>query len=180
MLGNMNIEMRQANMADVPALVSILQEAAEFKASQDDNIWGSDPFTAEKVEGMVTDGDTHIASVNGHAAGSVTLPWSDERKWGPGKGNDGRALYIHRMAVNNRFRGRYRVGELMIVWAGAQVLRANREYLRLDCSYDNPRLSAYYERRGFKEVERKDLDNSTGTKNPQIPVYKVALFQKSV
>lgn len=166
----MNIELRPAALSDVPDLVTILRESSEFKVSQGDELWTPTPFTTEEVTEIVVSGNTHVASIASQAIGSVVLMWNDARMWGPEKGNDNQAAYIHRLAIKDGFRGQG-LGELIVAWASAEAFRDNRRLLRLDCSYENPKLCSYYQRMGFKEVGRKELHN---------PRYTPAFYEKSI
>lgn len=164
------IQIRPAAMDDVPELVTILQEAKTLKNSKGDNTWGPYPFTTTEVAETVAIGNTYVAAVDGQPAATIDLAWNDARMWGPDKGNDNQAAYIHRIAVRQAYRGQH-VGELILAWAAAEAIRAERPLLRLDCSYQNRKLCSIYEAMGFKEVGRKDLSG---------PDYSVAFYEKPV
>lgn len=173
----MALEIFSAAPEDALALATLMQEAADFKLSRGDILWGPEPFTTEEALSMIATGNVYVARIDGYLAGSTVLTWEDERMW-DAKGLDQDAAYIHRLASGDKFRGQ-RVGEIIVSWVSDRAREARRPYLRLDCEYDSA-LSAYYERLGFQEVERVDRPASKGARNPNNPVYKAALYQKSI
>ena len=175
----MSLKVTPATSENTPALHSILEEARAFKESLGDDIWGPAPFTLEEVDGMVASGNMYVAVIDGEIAVAFALQQSDERMWGPDRGNDGQATYIHRLAVRERFRGQ-KLGEQILDWAIDRTKEEGRSFVRLDCSYENRGLCTYYERRGFQEVERIDRPKSAGARNPHNPVYRATLYQKRV
>jgi ribosomal protein S18 acetylase RimI-like enzyme len=178
MFKSMSFEIYQAVPSDAPELAAVLQQAANFKLEHGDKLWGPKPFTVDEAEAMIDSGNAYIARVDGVVAVSTLLTWSDERMWGSVKGNDNQAGYIHRLSTADHFR-RQGMGRRVIAWVEEQVKIAERPFVRLDCGYDTP-LSSYYESIGFQEVERVDRPRSDGARNPDNPVYKAGLFQKSV
>jgi GNAT superfamily N-acetyltransferase len=64
------------------------------------------------------------------------------------------AFYVHKLAVRRDRAGRG-IGAAVVEWANAEAAEAGREFLRLDCLGDNPRIRDYYEDLGFQH--RGDL-----------------------
>ena len=52
--------------------------------------------------------------------------------------------------------------------------------IRLDCSYTNQLLCDYYKKEGFKELRRLDIPRKSSARDLRDPIYKVALFQRSL
>jgi ribosomal protein S18 acetylase RimI-like enzyme len=165
----MSFEMIKATPVHAPDLRLNLEEARDFKCSLGDMVWSDKPFTLADAEEIIAKGSTYVALLDGQVAGSVALTWQDPRMWGE-QGLDEQAGYIHRLATRGAFRGQG-VGRRVVSWVCEQVQEASRPYVRLDCSYDNPGLCAYYEAQGFTEVGRKELFD---------PYYAVAFYQKEV
>jgi ribosomal protein S18 acetylase RimI-like enzyme len=84
------------------------------------------------------------------------LIWSDVETWGM---DDGKAGYIHTLAVHRRASGR-NVGRAAIDLAHDEVIRNGRHLVRLDCVSHNQFLKRYYEGIGFTFV-REATVNST-------------------
>lgn len=164
----MSFEVMPATMADVEDLALILQEAAAFKLSQGDTIWGRYAFTKDEAADIIAGGETYIARIDQQPAASVRLLWDDVRMWGPEKGADNQAAYIHRLATRNSFRGQG-IGGRVLAWAGSRAQETGRPYLRLDCPAQNQKLCAYYLSQGFSFVGQEVRDN-----------YAPAFFEKTI
>jgi GNAT superfamily N-acetyltransferase len=68
-----------------------------------------------------------------------------------GRGGDGEAGYLHRLATDPGWAGQG-LGARLIAAAGDLTLAHGRHWLRLDCDQANPRLRAYYEPLGFSHA----------------------------
>jgi ribosomal protein S18 acetylase RimI-like enzyme len=110
-------------------------------------------------------GEFYLARVDGGAAATLGLQWSDRYVW-PDAPDD--AGYVHWFAVRRAAAGRG-VGLRLLGWAERAAAAAGKRYLRLDCMRDNPALRAYYERAGF--AHRGDLAG---------PTWSAALYEKRV
>jgi GNAT superfamily N-acetyltransferase len=93
-----------------------------------------------------------LAERAGEPVGTLTLQWRD-----PLWPDDGRAGYVHRLAVR---RGAAGLGRELLEWAAAAVSEQGRELLRLDCGATNHALRGYYETAGF--VHRGDVEIPVG------------------
>jgi ribosomal protein S18 acetylase RimI-like enzyme len=171
-------KLTQATLGDVREITRLMQEAADFKWQRGDDLWGTTPFSEEEVGRMIQSGNTFVYRLDGFAAASVMLPLSDTGMWGEERGNDGSAVYIHKLCVGETFRGGG-VGRQVMSMAESFAQQHGKTKLRLDCPYDNPDLCGYYERLGFREVGRKDLQNSNG-RNPDKEIYKAAFYEKEL
>lgn len=159
------IVVRAAAQDDIEALKLILNDASRFKTSKQDDAWGS-IWTDEDVAEALSFGNTNIVTLNGEAIGCVDLIWDDPYNWGEVLGSDGKAGYLHRLAVISEFRGQG-LGEKIIDWVAERVRANNRQYIRLDCHADNHGLCSYYEGLGFEPVDNYMSNNK-------------AFYQKSV
>lgn len=174
-----SVEIRPAVTEDVPAIAQVLSQAAVYKEAQGDYLWGSYPFTEDEVATKLETGNLYTVTYDGAVAGTVTLTETDERVW-EGDGTDSEnALYIHSLATSDEVRGKG-VGEKVIDWVVGKARQEQREAVRLDCSYTNPRLCGYYAERGFEEVRRRDIPRKSTARDLRDPVYQVALMQRDV
>ena len=158
----MNIEFRHAQPEDSENFKMTLNEALVRKLGMNDTSWEEAPFSDEEIQVMIADGKGHayVTNIEGQPAGAVLLLESDARAWGEDLGNDGLALYIHKLSVRQAFAGRG-VGEQIINWAAQHTKDQGRQYLRLDCHEDNAGLCNYYEKLGFQRVGTHESDHST-------------------
>lgn len=144
----MSFEVHQVQAADALDLQRILEEARAFKGSRGDSGWGDVPFTLDHVTEIIDSRDTYLATVEDKPAATLRLTTEDPGIWGEHKGTDGKALYVHRFAIGDAFRGQG-IGKSFVEWACQQVIDTGRLHLRLDCNPANHKLRDYYERQGF-------------------------------
>ena len=142
------LRIRPAGPPDVPAIVAVLTEAAEYQRSfKGGGAWPV-PFPPEPVEVGVSRGEFHVAERSGSVIGTFSLSWEDPQFWGPRPPDSG---YLHKLAVR-RSESHRGVGRELIEWAARGVRQRGRSRLRLDCLQGDARLVAYYERAGFRKV----------------------------
>jgi predicted N-acetyltransferase YhbS len=143
---------RLATQADLSAIDQlILTKAQAFRAAGKTQ-WAKylEPSRTDFVTHDVTNGTVYVYEVNGDIAGSVSLipptTW-DENLWDDPEA----AVYLHRLVVDDRLKGR-RVGEQLM----RHALVETSERIRLDCVATNPFLNAYYPRFGFTYIGERD------------------------
>ena len=105
--------------------------------------WDRD-LPRQEIEELVNSGQLYIALLHGEVAGGFKLNEQDHH-WE----NDGKALYVHAFAVNRNFKG-HGVGRAMLDWAVGEACRRGKQYVRLDCMNENPRLKQVYADAGFE------------------------------
>ena len=137
--------MRQAHLADLDTVVSMLEEAARWMIRQEIEGWTPDGFSRERIAVLIESGEIYLAVLDGWFAGTFTLQWSDRETWGDVPDDAG---YVHGLAIRREFAGKG-LGREMLRRAEQMVSRSEREYLRLDCVADNMPLNEYYRRAGF-------------------------------
>ncbi|MGZ4658156.1 MAG: GNAT family N-acetyltransferase [Blastococcus sp.] len=85
------------------------------------------------------------------------LVWSDVAVWGERPGDAG---YVHGLVVDRAHAGTG-LGRHLLSWAGGRARDRGRPFLRLDCVQTNERLRDYYRALGFREVGRREFQNSS-------------------
>ena len=153
---------------DMDDVARVLNSAAQWLTEQgidqwpasfdEDGGWRLDKLRDEAQRGHV------FLLTWGQGQGRIPLAtatvtdWADPdfaQAWPDGPRN---ALYLMRLAVTPAARtlarkyGRPGLGEMLINIAKDNVRYSGRRYLRLDCSRENTKLHAYYERLGFVRV----------------------------
>ncbi len=134
-------EFVRATSADVAEVLAVLDRAAARLAAAGIRQWPP-RFAAEWVTPAVERGETWLVRAGGRTAATVTLDWSDPL-WSD---HEGRAGYVHRMAVDRWAAG---TGRAVLAWAADRARTEGAAALRLDCVAANPGLRAYYEAAGF-------------------------------
>lgn len=96
-----------------------------------------------------------VRASDGRAVGTFALVWGDPEMWGEARGNDGRAGYVHTLAVHREAKHQ-RLGEHLLGTAEGLVAEHGMKVLRLDCWRRSEFLRAYYARLGFRAVEEDE------------------------
>lgn len=135
----------------IAEVLSVLDEAAAWLHARRITQW-SPQFDPAWVRGAITRGETWLATIEGVAAGTLTLDWNDPL-WAD---VDGPAGYVRRLAARRTAPG---LGALMLDWAAGAARENGADFLRLDCVTSNIRLRTYYETRGF--IHRGDAPVKT-------------------
>jgi GNAT superfamily N-acetyltransferase len=142
---NTPIDFRQASPGDLPLVMEILAEAAAWLVVKGIDQWPSPPniHWQRRMAAAIERGELYTAGFAEHRFAIVRLAWSD-----PYWPDDGRAGYVHTMAIRDEMHGRG-IGAAILKWALAQVRRQGKSCLRLDCLAGNGCLRRYYEDQGF-------------------------------
>lgn len=180
------LTLRHAGRRDLPGVLALLAEAAEWLHARGIRQWPRGGFGAERIEPLIEesvlyvaetaapDGEDASPALTGprHPYGGHDLTGQE----GPAReliavvavddhadpefwtpaDDPASALYVHKLAVSRRAAGRG-VGEALLDWAGRQALLAGRPWLRLDCAKNNTMLQNYYRGRLFTHVRTVDL-----------------------
>lgn len=152
-----------AQRHDVPLVLGILDEAAERLQRLGIDQWRPGAWTHEELALQAGSGEVFLAWFGTEAAGTLALQWQDKPFWGEQPPDAG---YVHRLALPDRWIGTG-LGKALLEWSENRVRTAGRQYLRLDCMAENPRLRAYYEGLGFR------LCREIGS-----PRWRAALYEK--
>lgn len=125
------------------------------------------PVKWENIRRTAADRTLWLASTSdGSDIGTITVEHKADPYWRPSDDPED-ALYVHRMVVDNGFRG-IEVGAALLDWAARRARRAGKSWLRLDAWKSNSALHQYYLDRGFSLVRIDD--------NPEDP--SGACFQR--
>ena len=138
-------EVREARIADLDAVVSMLEEAARWMVRRGVEGWTQDGFSRERIAVLIESGEMYLAVLDGWPAGTFALQWSDRETWGDVPDDAG---YVHGLAIRREFAGTG-LGREMLRRAELMVSLSEREYLRLDCVAENEPLNEYYRQAGF-------------------------------
>src|SRR5947208_2777021 len=117
------ILMRNAQADDLPAILSVLRDAAELPRARGMDMWAWVRTAAgEKlVADRIAAGGFYVGALNDQAVCTVRVEWSDSEIWD--EDGDGRAGYIHSLAAIRQFKGNG-IGAAMLDWS--QQIIANR------------------------------------------------------
>ena len=139
------LEVREARIADLDAVMSMLEEAARWTIRRGIEGWTPGAFSRRRIADLMESGEMYLALLDGKPVGTFALQWSDRETWGNVPDDAG---YVHGLAIRREFAG-MGFGREMLRRAEQLVSVAQREYLRLDCVANNEALNEYYRRAGF-------------------------------
>jgi GNAT superfamily N-acetyltransferase len=166
---------RPAAAGDVDLVLDLLDEAARWMATIGRPNWPA-PFPRERVVRDVGTGRLYLAAREATLVGTITFQWEDARFWGD-NGTDGRAGYVHRLAVRRAHAG-IGLGTQLLGWADQRVRAAGRTGLRLDVVSHNTPLRRYYERNGFAHV--RDLSGEWVLADGSREEWCTSLYERAV
>jgi GNAT superfamily N-acetyltransferase len=169
------LTVRTATAEEVDLALELLDEAAAWTAAIGQPNWPT-PFPRRRVIANAEAGELYLASVAGNVVGTVTLLWEDAFFWGD-DGTDGRAGYVHRLAVRRTNAGTG-LGARLLAWADEQVRAAGRSRLRLDVGSHNRPLRRYYERVGFAYV--RDVSGEWTAAAGPSQTWNTTLYERPV
>lgn len=153
--------LRQATMADLPQIESIIRDGRELLAAQDIDQWqGSYPNTAVLVDD-IHQGWTVVLEEDNEILGTAALIPGEDPTY---KQIDGQwlteqapYLAIHRVAVSSHHHGRGLAGELFQRLFAQIDHAASIESIRIDTHPHNMAMQHVIKKNGFTETGRIDL-----------------------
>ena len=156
-----DITFRQIENCDKSTVLNLFKKAAEKinKMNIDHwQYWKNPPI--EKIkwveEGIQNNEFFFIELASREKLGMVRILNEDLLYWGK---QDDKAKYIHSLVIKEKYNGQG-IGAKIIQKIEHNAKVENCKYLRLDADSKNPKLCAYYERKGFKKVGTKELSLS--------------------
>ncbi len=135
----------KAEAEELELVLEILKEAANWLLSKGIEQWRPDSFSHTSIAEKIRLGEVYLAKQTHQSIGTITLQWSDRFFW---VDDDTDAGYVHKLAIKPAYTGTG-LGRELLKWAEETTKAAGKNYLRLDCMYENPRIRQYYEDAGF-------------------------------
>ncbi|GGT31298.1 GNAT family N-acetyltransferase [Nonomuraea spiralis] len=159
------LALRRAEAADLPGVLRLLADTAEWLYTQGVRQWPRQGFGPERIEPLIEervlyllDDELRYLDPDVQAPPVATIALDDNADpefWTPAD-NPGAALYVHKLAVARPWSGSG-LGDALLDWACTAAHASGLPWLRLDCAKANPRLQEYYRTRGFRHVRTVDL-----------------------
>ena len=95
-----------------------------------------------------------IAKKDGVVVGGFLLKEKDYDYWSDC--DNVKAYYIHHFVTKIGEKG---LGKIMIDFAQKESIKNKKEYLRLDCVFDNKKLNNYYQKLNFENIGSIQIKN---------------------
>ena len=145
------MNVKRARHEDADTVAELLDEATVWVGELGFEQWPL-PFPRDELAEAIDRGEVYVVEgEDDEPVATLVLLQEDPQYWGD-RPQD--AFYLHKFAVRRDRAGRG-IGAAVVEWANAEAAEAGREFLRLDCLCDNPRIRDYYEDLGFEH--RGDL-----------------------
>jgi GNAT superfamily N-acetyltransferase len=145
------VNVKRARHEDGDIVAELLDEATVWVGELGFEQWPL-PFPRDELAEAIDRGEVYVVEgEDDEPVATLVLLQDDPQYWGD-RPQD--AFYLHKFAVRRDRAGRG-IGAAVVEWANAEAAEAGREFLRLDCLCDNPRIRDYYEDLGFEH--RGDL-----------------------
>ena len=142
-----NVQVGWAGQADIPGVIDVLIEIADFRASLGQDRWRKSTFTYEAVGEWIARRELVVARIDGRVVGTMLIQPADEVFW-PDR-PDGEAFYVHKLTRTRKAPEAKGLVAPLITFAEQVTRDAGRPLLRLDCAIDE-KLCALYENLGFQ------------------------------
>ena len=157
---------RPASVRDFPAIVRMVDEAAEWLRGMGTDQWAAPWPNRRKrdarirrglragrtwiVEEFIGNSTTVVATISCRPDPNRGL-WSNEEQ-------AQRAVYVSRLVINRKYEGS-QFGSELLEWAGKWARQQyGAQYIRLDVWTTNTKLHEYYSKRGFEKVRTCEVD----------------------
>ncbi|MEV4113944.1 GNAT family N-acetyltransferase [Nonomuraea sp. NPDC049695] len=159
------LALRRAEPEDLPGVLTLLADTAEWLYTQGVRQWPRGGFGPERIEPLIEervlfllDDELRYLDPDESAppVATIALDGHADPEFWTLDDDPGAALYVHKLAVARPWSGSG-LGDALLDWAGASAHAAGLPWLRLDCSKGNRRLQEYYRLHGFRHVRTVDL-----------------------
>ena len=141
---------------DIDDILGFYEIASNYqKTKKDVVVWPK--FKRALVEKEINENRQWKLLIDGEIACLWAITFQDEQIW-EGKNND-KAIYIHRIATNPKFRGNNFVS-IIVEWAKDYAISRHKQYVRLDTLGNNVRLIEHYQNAGFEFLGMFPLKNT--------------------
>lgn len=152
---NKAFEIGNSSMEDIETILALFDAARRLQTEKKTVVWPR--FERSLVEKEIEEKRQWKLMVDGQIACNWTVTLSDKEIWEQRDNND--AIYIHRIAVNPRFRGN-RFIDRIVEWARQYASSNGKRYVRLDTLGKNTRLIEHYTSAGFNFLGIFKLTNT--------------------
>ena len=145
---------RQARPDESALVAEVLTSAAAGLAQRGEALWDLSEVGEAAIQEHVRAGMYFIATDDEGPVGVFRFQLEDRHFWPEIPA--GSSAFLHKLAVHPRMQGRG-IAQKLLAHACESARHKGLPYLRLDCMHGRPRLSAVYQRFGFRHHSDKQL-----------------------
>lgn len=144
---------RKGKLEDIDEIKALTEACAAHMIQQGIYQWNEHYPSKNVFIKDVEIGQLYVLEEHGRIEGTIVLSDIEDEEYDGVKwsGDQGKKLYIHRLAVHPDFQGQGKARSLMDF--AEDYARANQyDWIRLDTFSQNPRNHKFYENRGFNRL----------------------------
>lgn len=148
---------KKAEDKDIHIIEDILNDAVDWMNTNNiPNLWNQENVSWNNLSKSYDISNFYIAYVEEQPVGCMAITDEDKKYWKEDK--EGEALYLHKLAVKQNFRG-MGVSSELINYAKQITIITGIKLLKLDCNADRLKLMKIYQKNGFEQVDIIHMDN---------------------
>ena len=148
------MHLRQVRPDEVSLVANVLTSAAANLAKEGNELWDAREVNESAVSEHVRAGMYYAAFDADGPVGLFRFQMQDHLFWP--EVPDGSSAFVHKIAVYPHKQGRD-ISYALLQHACKLTQQHSRQFLRLDCISERPKLRAIYERFGFRHHSVKSL-----------------------
>ena len=168
------MQIRLSQTHEIPIVFKIYNEAIAYQKAVNGKAWKG--FEIELVELEIAEKRHYVITEDEEIACTFVLAFTDELIWK--EANADAAVYIHRIAVNPKFRGKSYV-KTIVTWLKENAEAWKFNFIRLDTESGNERINNYYLRCGFVYKGATKIDWEAGLpahyKDAELSLFEIEL-----
>lgn len=157
---------RPAQLTELPLCAGILESTARNLQARGEALWPYSAMTTQRLTQQYPPESFRLGWLDGQAVATMVLLSADPDFWPNALADE--ALYLHKLGVPPEFQGQG-LARRMLEAAVSEARVSGCTFLRLDTTWNRPKLRAIYEQFGF-EVRGRGL----------VQGYDVALYELRV
>jgi GNAT superfamily N-acetyltransferase len=143
----MDVQIRPATAGDAPIVEEMLLEAARWVDALGVIMWEEGELDSARIAREIDAQQFFIADADGVPAGAIRFQLVDLLFWPDLPQHD--SAFVHRLVVRRAFKGQG-ISTALLDWSVTRARSLGKRFLRLDCDAQRAKLSALYERSGFR------------------------------
>ena len=160
-------EILHSTIADLQTIYGLFDLSVDYQKARGYPDWKH--YDQNAIRRDIDAGDHYKICIDHKIAMVFSVRYADKVIWRDRDRGD--AIYLHRIVVNQDFKGQRLFGDIL-AWAANHCKRKGLATVRMDTWANNPNLINYYKGFGFEFVE-----NFTTPDSPELPSHnrKLAL-----
>jgi len=133
---------------DIDFICSLFDAAIEYQKKNGYPVWKV--YDKALLQKEIKEKRQYKILIADEIACVFSVCYEDKMVWR--ERDNGDAIYLHRIVVNPKYKGRQLFGNIL-QWSQQHILKINRPHLRMDTWADNPNIIQYYQNFRFKIVD---------------------------